>query len=209
MLRKFKKHGQKLIKNDLILALIISVSIIIIGTVLGYESTRIIPVTKITVNTYTAEPKNPLKILSNWDGPIYLNIAKDGYNKDFLVNFFPLYPMIVSIVQKIIRSYLDSGLAVAWIFMIGGFYYYIKIIKDYFKVKKTEEIVKAALIFALYPTAIFFIATFSESLFAFLSLGAIYYALKNNYRISAIFLMFDTMARINGVFVIVLVLMLL
>lgn len=58
---------------------------------------------------------------------------------------------------------------------------------------------------ALYPTAIFFIATFSESLFAFLALSAIYYALKNNYRLAGILVALATITRVNGVFVLILV----
>ena len=206
MLEKIRKKTKKLIKNDLFLAAIITISLVLIGVIIGYESNRVIPITKLTVNTYTLEPKNPLKFLSNWDGPIYLNIAKNGYDKGYLVNFFPLYPAAVALVHKIVKSLLDSGLVVAWGFLFGTFYYYIKIIKEYYKPKKREEIIKAVLVFALYPTAIFFLATFSESLFAFLSLGAIYYALKDHYKLSAIFAALVTMTRINGIFVLALVL---
>ncbi len=178
---------------------------ILIGIVIGYESNRVIPITKLTANTYNLEPKNFLKFLSNWDGAIYLNIAKNGYNHNYLVNFFPFYPLIVSLVHKVISSVLDSGLIVAWTFMVGTFYYYIKIVKEYFQLKKTDDIVKATLLLALYPTAIFFIATFSESLFAFLALGAIYYALKNNYRLAGILVALATITRVNGVFVLILV----
>ncbi len=206
MLEKIRKKSKKLIKNDLVLAVIITLVLVLLGVIIGYESNRVIPKTKLTVNTYTLEPKNPLKFLSNWDGPIYLNIARHGYNKDYLVNFFPLYPALVAIVHKVVGSLLDSGLIVAWIFMVGTFYYYIKIVKEYYQPKKRDEIIKAVLVYALYPTAIFFVATFSESLFAFLSLGALYYALKNHYKLSAIFVALDTMTRINGVFVLALVL---
>lgn len=187
------------------MALVITLSMILIGTIIGYESNRVIPITKLAINRYTLEPNNFLKFLSNWDGAIYLNIAKNGYNQNYLVNFFPLYPLIVSMVHKVISSVLDSGLLVSWTFMLGAFYYYIRIVKDYFKLKKTDDIIKATLLLALYPTAIFFIATFSESLFAFLSLGAIYYALKNNYRLAAIMVALATITRVNGVFVLILV----
>ncbi len=163
------------------------------------------PITKIIGNTYTGEPKNYLKFLSNWDGPIYLTIAKHGYHPSYLVNFFPFYPLTISLLHKIISSLLDSGLLIAWLSFIGAIYYYIRIIKDYFHLDKTEEIIKATLLFVLFPSAIFFIATFSESLFALLSLGAIYYAMKNKYMLAGLLTMMAGVTRVNGVFIILLV----
>lgn len=141
-LKKIIELAKSWVKQDIGLALAITVAMVLIGIVIGYESNRVIPITKITVNTYTLEPKNFLKFLSNWDGAIYLNIAKNGYNHNYLVNFFPFYPLIVSLVHKAVSSVLDSGLIVAWVFMVGTFYYYIKIVKEYFQLKKQTILLK-------------------------------------------------------------------
>ncbi len=198
-----KQSINRLIKEDFVLAITLAFIIIIIGVLIGYENTRVMPITKIIGNTYTGEPHNYLKYLSNWDGPIYLTIAKNGYDHLYLVNFFPFYPLVVSLVHKIINSLLDSGLLVAWLSLIGAIYFYIKIVKDYFKIKSTEDIIKATLLFILFPSAIFFVATFTESLFALVSLGAIYYAMKNNYKLAGLLTMIATATRVNGVFIVI------
>ncbi len=199
-LQIFKNHCQQLLKEDLVLALIIFLPILIIAIFLGYENNQIIPLTSQIGNLYHS--KNYLKFLANWDGAIYLQIAKFGYSHFYLVNFFPLYPLIIKLIHQLIPSYLNSGLLVSWTSYIGALYFYLKIVKNYFKLTTQSDIVKATLLWALFPSAIFMLGTFTEALFAFLALGAFYFSLKNQYIKATIMILLATATRINGIFLI-------
>jgi Gpi18-like mannosyltransferase len=112
--------------------------------------------------------------------------------------------MLVRTVYFIIPSLLYSALVVAWASLVVALFFYIKLIKLLFKASPTDSI-KAALFFMLFPTGIFLIATYSESLFAALSLAALYFALKKKYLIASLLLLFCTATHITGVFVVMLV----
>ena len=191
--------------NELLLALCIGLAVIIIGVALGYENNKVIPVNPVATTHYSLEPSNRLSFMANWDGPIYLNIAKHGYSYKGVTNFFPLYPLLTRAVNTIISSTLVSALLVSWAAFVGAIYFYIKIIKQLYKVKDNLEAVRGALFFVLFPTAIFLIATYTEGLFAFLSLGAMYYALRKQYLPGALFAMFSTATHVNGMFVVLFV----
>jgi Gpi18-like mannosyltransferase len=112
-------------------------------------------------------------------------------------------------VHEVVGSALYSALLVSWASLVGAAYFYIKIIKRFFKVDDNVEALKGLALFLLYPTGIFLIAAFTESLFAFVSLAAIYFALKRRYLLSGLFALFATAAHINGLLTLLFVLMIL
>jgi hypothetical protein len=164
-----------------------------------------VPVNPVSSARYLAEPHKPLSFTANWDGPDYLRIANSGYTTTGDTNFFPLYPLLIHVVNYIIGSPLISGLLLSWASFVGAIYYYLRISKILFSTNDNLESLRSAAFFMLFPTAVFMLAVYSEALFAFLALGAIYYALKKNYLLSGIFLMFSTATHITGLFVMVLV----
>ena len=195
-------------KNELLLA-VASVLIIVCLTVgLGLQRDKITTPNPWVPSHYLSEPNNHLSFLASWDGNGYISIAKSGYTSP-LTNYFPLYPVLIHVVNKVISSPLYSALLVSWASLVGAVYFYIKIIKRYFKISDNKEALKAVAIFLLYPTGIFLIAAYTESIFAFVSLAAIYFALKKRYLLSGLFALFATAAHINGLLTLLLVLLIL
>ena len=143
--------------------------------------------------------------MSDWDGPIYLNLAAHGYQSNIQANFFPLYPLVVRFVHTFVSSLLDSALLVSWVCFAGATYFYLKIIKHMYKIKDNLEAVRGALFFILFPTSVFFIATYTESLFALLALGALYYATRKKYIPAALLAMLCTATHADGVFVVIVI----
>lgn len=188
--------------NTLLVAVILATAIIAVGVGLGWENNKIVPVNPAKSAHYTLEPSNHLSFMSNWDGPIYLDIAHRGYTNKIEANFFPLYPLTVRFVHMFIKSLLDSALLVSWICFAGATYFYLKIIKELYSLKDTLEAVRGTLFFILFPTSVFLIATYTEGLFAFLALGAIYYALCKKYIPAGLFAMFATATHVDGIFVV-------
>ncbi len=204
-----KKLRKLTLRHELLLAVIVAVCFIVVGTSFGWYNNKVVPVNSATTAHYTADPANPLSFIANWDGPDYLNIAKYGYNSAS-ANFFPLYPLLIHIVTYLSGSLLDlldSAILISWLAMIGAIYFYIRLSKQLLKLANNEEALRALLFFVLFPTAVFLMATYTEALFSLLALAAIYYALNKRYIISGIFLAFATATHITGLFVLALVLM--
>jgi Gpi18-like mannosyltransferase len=195
--------------NELLMAILLALMIIIIGVGLGAENNKIVPVNQAKSAHYNLEPRNHLSFLSDWDGPIYLSIAQHGYTSKIQANFFPLYPLAVRLVHTVVHSLVDSGLIVSWICLAGATYFYLKIIKQLYGLKDNLEAMRGVLFFLLFPTGVFLIATYTESLFAFMALGAIYCALHKKYIPAALFAMLATSTHVTGLFIVLFISLLL
>jgi hypothetical protein len=191
--------------QEILLAVLVAAAIIVLGVGLGRENNKLIPVNPTPSAHYNLEPHNHLSFMSDWDGPIYLNIAQHGYTDKGVANFFPLYPLMVRAVNQLVHSVIYSGLIVAWAGFIGATYFYLKVVKRLYNLKSNTEALRAALFFVLFPTGVFLIATYTESLFAFLALGALYFTLQKRYLAAAPFAALMTATHVNGLFVLVLI----
>lgn len=188
------------VNHEWLIAILITILIVLAGTIISTENNKYVNFNPNPVSRYTLESTKKLNYLANWDGVDYIQISQSGYSSFRLTNFFPLYPIIINLVNRLLRSPLISGILVSWLFLAGAIFYYLKTIKLFFKVNDNLEALKAVLLFILFPSAIYLMAVYTESLFAFLSLGAIYYALKRRYLLAGLLTMFATLTHINGVF---------
>ena len=201
-MERFSKIKNYIINSDFKTAIVIALSIILLGVFFGWYNNKVVPINATASARYTLEPGNPLSFLSNWDGPNYLNIAKNGYSYNE-TNFLPLYPILIHAVNLIIPSELDSAIIISWLSLLVLIYFYLKIIKVLFEDTAVDRL-KAVWFLLLFPTAIFFLATYTESLFALLAFGAIYFVLTKKYYYSAIFAMFMSATHITAIFVLLL-----
>jgi Gpi18-like mannosyltransferase len=199
MISNIKRHTS-------IQAILLSLAIIVTGVFIATYNNKVIPLSGGSLSHYQAEPSHPLNLLGNWDTSHYMSIATSGYEKATDPAFFPLYPLLISIVSKVVGSPLTAGLLISWVSLIGAVYYYIKIINVWWRPKNGEHI-QAALLFVFFPTAMFMLGAYTEALFVFLSLGAIYHAATNRFILSSLFLIGATGTRVTGVFTLALVLL--
>ena len=196
-------------KNILLLSLICVIIVICLGVGLGLQKDKVLPSNPWSPSLYLTKPDNRLNFLANLDGKAYISISQHGYTTESQASYFPLYPLVIYLVNIIIHTPLYSALVVSWASLVGAVYFYIKIIKDYFKISDNIEALKGVALFLLYPTGVFLIASYTESLFGFLSLGAIFFALKKKYLLTGLFTLFVTATHINGLLILLLVLMIL
>lgn len=207
--KRIASLGRRWQKSEFLIALTLALILIVVAAGLGWENNKIVPINPSPSAHYTLETGNRLSFLSNWDGPIYLSIAENGYQNKGEANFFPLYPLLVRAVHLVVPSLLYSGLIVAWACLVGALYFSLKIFMQLYGLKDNLEALRGTLCFALFPTAIFLLATYTESLFAFLALGAVYFALKRDFMKAALLCAPLTATRLNGLFVLALVSMIL
>jgi len=113
-----------------------------------------------------------LAVWSRWDGEWYLQIAQYGYQKpNGTAAFFPLYPTLikglgwVGLDNYLLAAVIISGVATAAVFVL----LYELTRRDF----GSKRLATSTIVYlALFPTAFFLPAVFTEALFMALVLGA-------------------------------------
>lgn len=134
---------------------------------------------------------------ANFDGIHYLDIAKKGYGI-YQQAFFPFYPGFIKFLTPYFGGRaLTAGLMISWFSFLGALFFFYKLIKLDFD----EKIVRRTLVyFLIFPTAFFFSAVYTESLFLFLILSSFYFARKRNWWLVGILGALASATRVVGIF---------
>lgn len=135
---------------------------------------------------------------ANWDGGHFRGIAEAGYIP-FQVVFFPLYPLLIKLLIFLGLHSLWGGLLISNLAIIGALFYLYKLVSLDFD----ETIAKKAVFITLaFPTAFYFNAVYSESLFLFLTTGAFYYARTKRWLLAILLASLAAVTRLTGLMVI-------
>jgi|Napbiome12C3dose_1001474.scaffolds.fasta_scaffold00008_45 Gpi18-like mannosyltransferase len=151
----------------------------------------------------------------NFDGVHYLRIAQNGYDAEFSQAFFPLYPLLIRFVadsnlflqkdtQLDTRIYVDpgyffSGLILANLFFLLALVFFYKLVRIDFNHKIAFG---SLLLLVSFPTSLYFGSIYTESLFLFLVLGALYFARKGNFIAAGVFSALASATRFFGLFLV-------
>jgi hypothetical protein len=118
-----------------------------------------------------------------WDAGHYVAIADRGYDQPLRAAFFPLYPLLARAVTAPLESPLLGGVLVSFAALAAALYLLHRLVT----LELGERYARAALLVtALFPTAFFFSAIYTESLFLALSVGAIYAARCDRWALAAL-----------------------
>ncbi len=178
-----------------ILAIFIAIKITII--IIGLAAHLLIPA------EYTQRQKITDNIFLNpwaqYDGRAYLDIAKNGYNSEFLngasnYGWYPLYPLLIRIF-----SFIGYDMAAFIISNVASFFavvFLYLLLKDEFN---TTVARKTILYILLFPTAYFMTMMYTESLFLLFSAGCFYFARKERWLEVGIFGFLASLTRMQGV----------
>ncbi len=149
---------------------------------------------------YLSAPFGPaLFVWSRLDAPHYLDIARYGYaahGQDALwIAFFPLFPFLVRVVSIVFGDLILSGLIVSFVAAIGCAYALTKLVQlD----GTTDEANHAAILLFAFPTAYFLAAPYTEGVFLFSVLAAIYAARTKHWVGAGLFAAMATASRLVG-----------
>ncbi len=152
---------------------------------------------------YHLSPDNIfLDILARWDSGFYINIVEEGYmlvyGRISNVAFFPLYPMLTSLVDVLFNNPLLSGVIVSHISFLIALIYLFRLTT----LLCDEDTAKRTIFYiSVFPTSLFFSAVYTESLFLCVSVAAVYYAHKRNWELATIFTLLAGVTRITGLLV--------
>lgn len=159
--------------------------------------------------TYKVKPSwDIISIHNRWDSYWYLDIAEKGYylrgeNTQANVVFFPLYPLLVSLVGHLTGEDLVlAGWMVSSVFLALA----VAMLTQLTRVFHPDiDPLRPAMFLLAYPTAFFLNAVYTESLFLFLSLAMVYCALKRNFVLAGVCAALASATRIAGLFLFVVI----
>jgi hypothetical protein len=143
-----------------------------------------------------------LGVWQRFDSLWYLKIATRGYSPDDgSTVYFPLYPLLIRLLGKVLLdNYLLAALAISSLAFIGVLYYLFKLSEMEFD-RPTAR--RSVIYLAVFPTAFFFLAAYTESLFLLLTLLAFHSANKRRWWLAATFGFLASLTRLQGVVLVV------
>jgi len=144
---------------------------------------------------YAASTNPLLAVWGRWDAEHYLGIARDGYSGTEPA-FFPLYPLLIRGIGSFTGSDLVAGLIVSNTASFLGLLYFYKLVEHEYNRHVAQ---RATFYVSIFPTAIFFSAVYSESLFLFLTVASFYYARERRWVTAGAFGFFAALTRSEGV----------
>jgi len=133
-----------------------------------------------------------------WDGQWFLRIAADGYSAgDASPAFLPLYPSLVHGVASVtVGDHVLAGCLVSW----GAFLAALHLLGKLFERELPAEDARAArLLLVAFPTAFYFHAAYTESLFLLLSVGAFLAARDGRFVVAGAAALGATATRWTGI----------
>ncbi len=137
---------------------------------------------------------------AHWDAAHYLRIAEVGYSNvgedRFLVNFFPLYPLLIWLVRFLVGNYLFSSLLISFAASVAAGFLLQKLASLDFGVPAARH---SLLFYFLFPTAFFLAVPYTEALFAALALFSFYFARRRDWLASGVAGMLATATRWPGI----------
>ncbi|MCC2631292.1 MAG: hypothetical protein K0S38_1101, partial [Candidatus Paceibacter sp.] len=154
----------------------------------------------------TEHPK--LVLWTIWDSDRYMKVAEHGYivTKPFRsdvqqnIGFFPLYPMVIAPLGKLLGDYAIAGMIISNIcFLAASFMLYLLA-----KLDLDEAGAKRVLLYLfVFPTAYIFSAVYSESLLLLLVLTCLYAARKEHWLLAGILGYFAALTKPIGFLVMI------
>ena len=140
---------------------------------------------------------------ARWDAVWYLTIAHDGYgtaSNHPQAAFYPLYPLLMRVLGWLVGSPLLAGILVSLACFMGA----LVLLHRLTALELGERDARGAvLLVAFFPTALFFSAVYSESLFLLVSVGAFLAARRGRWALAGLLGGLAALTRNSGVLLLV------
>jgi Gpi18-like mannosyltransferase len=152
-------------------------------------------------------PEGWLELWNRWDAQHYLDIARDGYvtedsrtqyQRHWIV-FYPLFPWVVRVLNWLVREFVLSAHLVALAGAIATAIVFQRLVElDY-----ERALARSAVVFMfIFPTAYFFHAGYTESLFMAVAVGCVLAARQRHWATAALLGALASLTRVNGLLLI-------
>ena len=164
---------------------------VFLGVRVGLAAVALVGTALVPFNSVAAVPGWPAPVPSRgidrvvtsferWDALWYLRIASDDYeSRDGSAAFFPLYPLAVRALSVALG---DSPLAAALIVSHAAFFAAMILLYLLVKGESDEGVARRSVLYmSLFPSAFFFLAPYSESLFTMLVIACLWSARRSRW----------------------------
>ncbi|HEY1428757.1 MAG TPA: mannosyltransferase family protein, partial [Candidatus Tumulicola sp.] len=140
-----------------------------------------------------------LSVWGRWDAVHYIDIATRGYLGTDMA-FFPLYPLLIKLVGAVAGNHLLAGLLISNAsFFFGLLFLYRLLEREY-----DRSVARRAIFYvSIFPTAVFFSAVYTESLFFMLTVASFYYMRTGRWWVAGAIGFFASLTRVEGILLIV------
>lgn len=151
---------------------------------------------------------NLFSLWVRWDGPHYIDIAKNGYQttgeQSLFIVFYPLYPIFIKLFNFVIQDFNTSSILVSIVFsFLASIFLYELTLLDFNK----RTALLSVWFLNIFPTTYFLQASYTESVFLTFSLATIYFLRKGEIIPASISGFLLTLSRINGLLLLPLLIM--
>jgi hypothetical protein len=138
---------------------------------------------------------------THWDGAWFLRVALRGYRHDASPAFFPLYPLLIRGLAPLTGgNYVLAGMAVSLVAYAAAMILLYRLVAG----DVGRRVALWSVVFlSLFPTAFFFQAVYSESLFLALTLAALLAARRGRWWLAGLLGGLATLTRSAGVLLLV------
>lgn len=131
-----------------------------------------------------------------WDTIWYTKIAMQGYAADQSVHFPPFYPLLIRLVMPLLRNNAVAvGLVISTTAALLSFVVLYRLASEMFDERAAR---RAVLFLAVFPTAFFLFAAYTESVFLALALGAFLCARRGGWVAAGVLGALAAMTRPQG-----------
>jgi len=148
---------------------------------------------------YKINTLSTLNPWAQWDGEAYLTIAEKGYvtlaDGRSLYNFLPLYPFAIRLAGFFVQDLALAAVILSNLFSFIAAYYLFRLTEYEFGKSIAR---KAVVLLLFFPTAFFFSAVYTESMFLAFATASFYYARKGEWTKACILSWFLPFIRIVG-----------
>ena len=136
--------------------------------------------------------------VSRWDSVHFQTIAAQGYVREDLAAFFPLYPLLAKVAGWLTGSLLLGGALVSIVAFLAGLY----AVQRLAELELGPDVARRAVwLLAFFPASLFLSAFYTEALFLALTAGAIYLARTGRFAQACLLGAFASATRNTGVLV--------
>ena len=143
--------------------------------------------------------KTMLKLWQHWDAGHYIHISAYGYTEEWRTAFFPLFPLCINVLTMVTHNALVSGLLIA---DLAGLFLFVVLYQLVLEDFNQQVASRTVLYLALFPTAFFLAAVYTESLFLCLSLLCFYCLRHEKWWLAGIFGFCASLTRSAGLFLV-------
>ena len=135
-------------------------------------------------------------IWARWDSVFFVRIAEHGYDHASAA-FYPLYPALVAALGRVFFGhYVLAGIVISLAACLGAFALLYRLAEERLG---PEGAWRAVLYLAIFPTALFLQAVYSESLYLLLVLAAFVAAERGRFAVAGVVSGLAILTRVTGV----------